>query len=135
MLSNIQIALWYAQGTQGVRHGSVQAEVCGEQPRERGKSMSVMVTVEWPAKAEKLSEFLDVLKQALVDTRAYDGCESVQTYVENAASTVLLVEVWATEDHQKAYMKWRMETGLMDAVGGYLVSAPIARTFGIRSDV
>ena len=97
--------------------------------------MSVMVTVEWPAKAEKLSEFLDVLKQALVDTRAYDGCESVQTYVETAAATVLLVEVWATEDHQKAYMKWRLETGLMDAVGGYLVRAPIARTFGIRSDV
>ena len=40
-----------------------------------------MVTVEWPAKPETLSEFLDVLKQALVDTRTYDGCEDVQTYV------------------------------------------------------
>ena len=36
---------------------------------ERRKPMSVMVTVEWPAKPETLSEFLDVLKQALVDTR------------------------------------------------------------------
>ncbi len=115
--------------------GPSKPKFVGSNLGKGGKPMSVMVTVEWPAKAEKLSEFLDVLKQALVDTRAYDGCESVQTYVENAASTVLLVEVWATEDHQKAYMKWRMETGLMDAVGGYLVSAPIARTFGIRSDV
>ena len=97
--------------------------------------MSVMVTVEWPAKLETLSEFLDVLRQALVDTRTYDGCEDVQTFVEKSTGSVLLVEVWASEDHQKAYMKWRMEAGLMDAVGGYLDSAPIARTFDINSDV
>ena len=97
--------------------------------------MSVMVTVEWPAKPETLSEFLDVLKQALVDTRTYDGCEDVQTYVEKSTCSVLLVEIWASEDHQKAYMKWRMEAGLMDAIGGYLDSAPVARTFDIKSDV
>ena len=97
--------------------------------------MSVMVTVEWPAKPETLSEFLEVLKQALADTRTYDGCEDVQTYVEKSTGSVLLVEIWASEDHQKAYMKWRMEAGLMDAIGGYLDSAPIARTFDINSDV
>ena len=97
--------------------------------------MSVMVTVEWPAKPQTLSEFLEVLKQALVDTRAYDGCENVQTYIEHSTGSVLLVEFWATEEHQRAYMKWRIETGLMDAIGGYLESAPIARTFGIESDV
>tara|TARA_Y100000991_G_C21818540_1_gene282876 strand:- start:291 stop:584 length:294 start_codon:yes stop_codon:yes gene_type:complete len=97
--------------------------------------MSVMVTVEWPAKPETLSEFLDVLRQALVDTRTYDGCEDVQTYVEKSTASVLLVEIWASEDHQKAYMKWRMEAGLMDAIGGYLDSAPVARTFDIKSDV
>ena len=97
--------------------------------------MSVMVTVEWPAKPETLSEFLDVLRQALVDTRTYDGCEDVQTYVEKSTGSVLLVEIWASEDHQQAYMKWRMEAGLMDAVGGYLDGAPIARTFDIKSDV
>ncbi len=97
--------------------------------------MSVMVTVEWPAKSDTLSEFLDVLKQALVDTRAYDGCENVQTYVERSTGSVLLVEFWATAEHQQTYMKWRMETGLMDAIGGYLDSAPIARTFGIEPDI
>ncbi|MFL2503464.1 MAG: putative quinol monooxygenase [Luminiphilus sp.] len=97
--------------------------------------MSVMVTVEWPAKPETLSEFLGLLEQALVDTRTYDGCENVQTYVEKSTGSVLLVEIWASEEHQQAYMKWRMETGLMDAIGGYLDSAPIARTFDIKSDV
>ena len=97
--------------------------------------MSVMVTVEWPAKPETLAEFLEVLRQALVDTRAYDGCENVQTFVEESTGRVLLVELWATEEHQKTYMGWRMETGMMDAIGGYLNSAPVARTFSIKSDV
>ena len=97
--------------------------------------MSVMVTVEWPAKSKTLSEFLDVLKQALVATRAYDGCENVQTYVEKSTGSVLLVEVWATEEHRQAYLKWRMETGLRDAMAGYLDGAPIARIFHIKSDV
>ena len=97
--------------------------------------MSVMVTVEWPAKPETLSEFLDALKQALADTRTYDGCEDVQTFVEKSTGSVLLVEIWATEDHQQAYMKWRMETGLMDAIGKFLSGAPVARTFSIKSDV
>ncbi len=97
--------------------------------------MSVMVTVEWPAKPETLSEFLEVLRQALVDTRAYEGCENVQTFLEESTGSVLLVELWATGEHQQAYMNWRMETGLMDAIGGYLNSVPVVRTFCIRSDV
>ena len=44
--------------------------------------MSVMVSLELPAKPECLSEFLDVMREALVDTRAYDGCEKVETFVE-----------------------------------------------------
>ena len=39
--------------------------------------MSVMVTLELPAKAECLSEFLDVMRAALIDTRAYEGCDKV----------------------------------------------------------
>ena len=48
-----------------------------------------MVTVEWPAKPETLSEFLEVLRQALVDTRAYEGCENVQTFLEESTGSVL----------------------------------------------
>jgi len=46
--------------------------------------MSVMVTLELPAKPECLSEFLDVMREALIDTRAYEGCEKVETFVEES---------------------------------------------------
>ena len=44
--------------------------------------MSVMITLEMPIKSEKLEEYLGIMKQALVDTRNYKGCESVESYVE-----------------------------------------------------
>tara|TARA_Y100001949_G_C15754232_1_gene229232 strand:+ start:83 stop:217 length:135 start_codon:yes stop_codon:yes gene_type:complete len=40
----------------------------------RRKNMSVMITIEMPVIPEKLEEYLGILKQALVDTRAYKGC-------------------------------------------------------------
>ena len=97
--------------------------------------MSVMVTLELPAKPDRVSEFLDVIREALIDTRAYEGCESVETFVEESTGSVLLVELWETAEHQQTYMKWRMETGLMDAIGEFLSGAPVARTFSIKSDV
>ena len=75
------------------------------------------------------------MREALVDTRAYEGCDKVETFVEESTGSVLLVELWETAGHQQAYMKWRMETGLMDAIGGFLSGAPLARTFSIKSDV
>jgi quinol monooxygenase YgiN len=103
--------------------------------KKGGKIMSVMVTLELPAKPECLSEFLDVMREALIDTRAYQGCEKVETFVEESTGKVLLVELWETAGHQQTYMAWRMETGLMDAIGGFLSGAPVARTFSIKSDV
>jgi hypothetical protein len=34
-----------------------------------------------------------------------------------------------------AYMTWGLETGLMDAIGGFLNGAPVASAFSIESDV
>ncbi len=97
--------------------------------------MSVLVTLELPAKAETLDEFMAVMKDTLVATRAYAGCEKVETYLEQNSSTVFLVEQWQSSEHQVAYMGWRMETGLMDAIGGFLAGPPVARTFAPKSDI
>ena len=97
--------------------------------------MSVMVTLELPAKLESLQEFLAVMKEALVETRAYAGCEKVETFVEEGTGNVLLVELWETPEHQQAYMGWRMDTGLIDAIDGFLNGVPVARTFNIKSEI
>ena len=53
--------------------------------------MSVMVTLEMPVRPDMLEDYLNILKEALVETRAYKGCRSVTTLVDQETSSVVLV--------------------------------------------
>ena len=64
---------------------------------------------------------VETLKSALVDTRAFDGCESIEVYVDAAApDQVILWEKFATRAHHEAYLAWRVETGLLDMLAPIL---------------
>jgi quinol monooxygenase YgiN len=82
--------------------------------------MTVLVTLKFPVKPLVLENFLVVLKEALKDTRVYEGCETVQTFVERGTSAVFLVETWESAEHQQHYMGWRIERGLIGALDPYL---------------
>ena len=83
--------------------------------------MSVMITLEMPVKPEMLEDYLNILKGALVETRSYKGCRSVTTLVDQETSSIVLVEEWDSAEDQQAYIAWRVETGLIDAI------APLCR--------
>jgi len=97
--------------------------------------MSVMITLEMPVKPDMLNEYLDILKGALVETRAYKGCISVSTLVDQETSSVVLVEEWESAEDQQAYLAWRVETGLIDAVAPFMQSELVTRTYDIKTDV
>ena len=97
--------------------------------------MSVMVTLEIPVHKERLEDFLDVLREALKETRVYEGCQKVETFVEMDTGSVVLVELWETAEHQQAYLNWRIETGLTEALSDFLAGELKPRTFAIRDDV
>jgi len=64
---------------------------------------------------------VETLKSALVDTRAFDGCESIEVYVDaDEPDTVTLWEKFATRAHHEAYLAWRVETGLLDMLAPIL---------------
>ena len=75
--------------------------------------MKNLVIVSFPAKAEMLETLKDAMKKALPETRAYDGCISVDTFIEESTNTIHLIEYWETLDHQAKYLNWRVETGLL----------------------
>lgn len=92
--------------------------------------MSVMVQVEFQIVPEKVEEFKGMLKAVLPDTRAYDGCESVICYQDkDNAGTIVLYEVWGKREQQQKYLAWRVETGLMDALGPFVTAPPSIRCF------
>ena len=75
--------------------------------------MKNLVIVSFPAKEGMLENLKETLKAALPETRSFDGCISVDTYIEDSTSTVHLIEDWESLDHQSKYLNWRIETGLL----------------------
>jgi len=96
--------------------------------------MSIMVSVEFSLQAGKQKEFLDVLKNVLPDTRAYDGCIKVETYAEGNGSSIILIEEWETKEHQQVYFQWRVDTGLEGAIAPFVSAAPNIKYYEIRSE-
>ena len=84
--------------------------------------MKNLVIVSFPAKADTLEYLKEAMKAALHDTRAFDGCISVDTYIDEANNTIHLIEDWETLEHQKQYLNWRVETGLLDVLEPLLVN-------------
>jgi quinol monooxygenase YgiN len=68
---------------------------------------------------------LDNFTVALVDTRVFDGCLSVETFVdEDNADFIMLIEEWESRTHYERYMAWRVETGLLEMLKPIL-AAPL----------
>ena len=76
--------------------------------------MAVTVTLALAIKKERLDEFKGVIKDALPDTRAFDGCQSVDVYENHdKPGEIFLVERWDSKEHQQKYIAWREETGMI----------------------
>lgn len=98
--------------------------------------MSIMATAEFFVKPEKVEEFLAMMAKALPDTRAYEGCEGVDTYHnQDDPGQVLLVERWAERSNHESYLGWRMETNMMDALGPFISAPPKFAYFDARPEV
>lgn len=84
--------------------------------------MSHSALAEFPCNPGKGSEFLaQAMLPALEETRAFDGCESIEVYLdEDNPDRVILWEKWATRGHYEAYIAWRMATGFVEMVAPFM---------------
>jgi quinol monooxygenase YgiN len=58
---------------------------------------------------------------ALVDTRAFDGCISVETLVDaDNPDQIMLFEEWDSRGQQEKYLAWRVETGMIEMLAPVL---------------
>lgn len=74
--------------------------------------MKTLAIAEFPAKRGKLEELEASLRAALPDTRSFDGCISIETYLHQETETFTLIEYWESPEHYQRYLDWRIETGL-----------------------
>jgi quinol monooxygenase YgiN len=76
---------------------------------------------------------LNAFKTSLEDTRAFDGCVSVSTFVDvDNPDTVMLYEEWATRGQQETYVAWRIEGG-MEGMLEPVLAAPL-ETYYLEAD-
>lgn len=67
--------------------------------------------------------FLSGLLPALAETRAFEGCESVETYTDaDDPNRIFLWEKWTTRENHEAYLAWRVETGMIDQMAPAMAS-------------
>ena len=82
--------------------------------------MPVTVIAEFHAAPGKLDELLATLKAVLPETRDYDGCRGLDSWLDQERSTIVLTEQWDSFDHYDRYLAWRSETGVLAAAAGLL---------------
>jgi quinol monooxygenase YgiN len=98
--------------------------------------MSVLATADLFIKPERVQELLEILREALPDTRAFAGCQGLDTYVdEDDPGHILLVETWSARADHETYLGWRQEQGLFDVLAPFISAPPRFSYFGARPDI
>ena len=92
--------------------------------------MTTTVLLELQVKLEAVDEMIWYLKAILIDTRKYDGFQSIEVQQnQDDASNLVLVEKWDSRQHYEKYLGWRTETGVIDKLGSMLSQPPSIRYF------
>ena len=92
--------------------------------------MATKVILEVRAKPGTGAELIAFFRSVLPETRAYEGCTSVET-LQNSddADNVLLVEVWETREQYEKYLAWQRERGTSERLMDALAEPPTLRHF------
>lgn len=94
--------------------------------------MSVIVLVDLDVKEESVEELKKYFKEILPDTRSFEGCQGVQLYESKESPTKLTIHAkWTSEEAQKKYMSWRMDTGALDKLIPMLSQPPNLEFYNI----
>ncbi len=82
---------------------------------------AVFMTIELWIKPAELDSFVAMMTEAAVDTRAWDGCQLFDIYVDDdKPGRVLFYEIWDSKEQQAAHAKWRQDTGFNATLGPFL---------------
>ena len=97
--------------------------------------MPITVILELRLKPEAVSEARDVMRQALKDTRAFDGDRDPEVFVDqDDEGHWIIYEVWESVEPDEAYREFRAGEGKITELPP-LLSAPPVKTRYVTSDI
>ncbi len=94
--------------------------------------MAVRVILEVKAKPGTGNELVAFFRSILPETRAYEGCSSVDTLQNcNDADNLVVVEVWESHEQYDKYLAWQRDRGTSDRLLEALAEPPTIRHFEV----
>lgn len=97
--------------------------------------MPCYVMLEFTAKPGTGPAVLEVLREALPETRNKEGCDSLEVTVnQDDRDNILLVMRWASRKHYETYRAWREASGDVQRLSDVTIGELSTRFFDI-SDV
>ena len=84
--------------------------------------MSYVVTIDFQCKPGKAQDLEPMLAAALPDTRAFEGCQGLDVYLDEEKECFTAIETWDSADHYREYLKWRTEGGIAKALDPVLLN-------------
>ena len=69
---------------------------------------------------EKFDSLVDLLKKKLLEAREVKGCKSMNACIDQKTKTIILYEVWESEEDHKKYVDWRKKTGVHNSISNHL---------------
>ncbi len=100
--------------------------------------MSVIITVEFKIKPEKVDEALEEMREGLPATRNFLGCQRIDSYFDKKNSSLFLVEFWDSLEDQKKYLKWRLANSgesVNNSIEANLLEPPIFKIYEAMPDL
>jgi quinol monooxygenase YgiN len=82
--------------------------------------MEYLVLADFKTNPGMADDMAAVFKEALVETRAFDGCNAIDVYFEEKTSTFTLVEDWQSLEHYEKYLQWRIDGGIAELLNPIL---------------
>lgn len=93
--------------------------------------MAVRVILEVKAKPGTGDEVVAFFGSILPETRAYEGCTSIDTLQNSEDPGNVVVEVWDSRGQYEKYLAWQRERGVSDRLKQALAEPPSIRHFDV----
>jgi quinol monooxygenase YgiN len=87
--------------------------------------MALTAVLQMKFKADAVDEAKAVMAKALVETRAFEGCQSVEALVDTSDPTSwTFLERWESAEADAKYREFRAGPGAITELGSLLAGAP-----------
>ena len=93
--------------------------------------IEIKIIAEFVVKEDHAEAFKSMLADAIVETRAFEGCKGVDIFEDQEKSVFYALSNWGSHSDYDKYLAWRTEKGIGDLLGPMLEGG-FPEGFGVR---